>query len=173
MMMNQKCYYFTEGQCEEKLIKALKMKPALIIPGKVRVFNVIQNKLPVSILMTIDPGSIAVLVFDTDVEKTEHLRKNIELLKKVCTNVEILTVAQVLNFEDEIERTTDVNKAQDLTKSKSIAEFKSAVSKMKEIEFRRALKRHNFNVAQLWIRRPQKSFAFLSQDGEVIKMTND
>ena len=42
----KKCIYLTEGECEEKLVKALKVKPSLIAPGKVWKFNVIQNILP-------------------------------------------------------------------------------------------------------------------------------
>jgi hypothetical protein len=41
-----------EGECEEKLIKALKEKPSLLIPGKVKRFNVIQNELKTSHLVT-------------------------------------------------------------------------------------------------------------------------
>lgn len=71
-MINRKCCYFTEGQCEERLVRALKLKPALLIPGKVKTFNVVQNVLPISILMTIEPGSMVVLVFDTDKEEISH-----------------------------------------------------------------------------------------------------
>ena len=62
----KKCIYLTEGECEEKLIKALKEKPSLIAPGKVWKFNVIQNVLPANKLIQFEPGSMAVLVFDTD-----------------------------------------------------------------------------------------------------------
>ena len=34
----RKCIYLTEGECEEKLIKALKEKPSLIVHGKVKKF---------------------------------------------------------------------------------------------------------------------------------------
>ena len=64
--MNRKCIYLVEGECEEKLIKALKEKPSLLIPGKVKRFNVIQNELKTSHLVTFAPGSLVVLVFDTD-----------------------------------------------------------------------------------------------------------
>ena len=47
----KKCIYLTEGECEEKLIRALKERPSLILPGKVKKFNVIQNELPASLLM--------------------------------------------------------------------------------------------------------------------------
>ena len=47
-MENRKCFYLVEGECEEKLLKALKGQPALINPGSVKKFNVIQNEIPAS-----------------------------------------------------------------------------------------------------------------------------
>ncbi|MDY2838724.1 MAG: hypothetical protein SOT60_12445 [Bilifractor sp.] len=169
-MANRKYYYFTEGQCEEKLVKALKLKPALLAPGKVKIFNVVQNVIPISILMTIEPGSAAVLVFDTDKGETDHLKSNINLLKKRCSGVEVLTILQVFNFEDEIERATDVKCAENLTKSKTVDDFKSTVNRMKEAEFRRTLERHQLNMNDLWEKEPPALFQFLSQDSKKIKI---
>ena len=90
-MENKKCFYLVEGECEEKLLKALKAQPALINPGTVKKFNAVQNEIPASRLMSFDPGSRVVLVFDTDTDVTEHLKKNIEMLEKVCSKVEVLT----------------------------------------------------------------------------------
>ena len=58
-----------------------------------------------------------VLLFDTDVEKTDILQKNIDYLKKYASQVKVVNLAQVMNFEDEIDRAADVRKAQGLTKS--------------------------------------------------------
>ena len=58
-----------------------------------------------------------VLVFDTDVEKTDILQKNIDYLKKYASQVKVVNLAQVMNFEDEIARAADARKAQGLTKS--------------------------------------------------------
>ena len=38
-MENRKCFYLVEGECEEKLLKALKGQPALINPGTVKKFT--------------------------------------------------------------------------------------------------------------------------------------
>jgi hypothetical protein len=168
-MDNKKCVFLVEGECEEKLLGALREKPALILPGKVIKYNVIQKELKTSQLMTFSPGSRVVLVFDTDVEETAQLKKNIELLKKQCARVEVLTVAQVLNFEDEIERSTDVVCAQEITKSKSLSDFKRAVSKMKAVEFRRTLTRHKLDLSKLWMKQPPSAFHFVTQDAERIK----
>ncbi len=167
-MENKKCFYLVEGECEEKLLKALKVQPALIKPGSVKKFNVIQNEIPASKLMSFDPGSRVVFVFDTDKDVTEHLKKNIEMIKKVCSKVEVLTIAQVLNFEDEMVRSTDVNKAQELTKSETVSDMKRAVNRMKEVEFRKTLARHRFDLLKLWKERPPKPFSFVKQQAEEI-----
>ena len=168
--MNRKCIYLTEGECEEKLIAALKEEPARLLPGKVKKFNVIQEELKTSQLVTFTPGSMVVLVFDTDVDMTEHLKRNIELLEKRCSGVKVVTVAEVLNFEDELERCTNVTKAQEITKSQSISEFKGAFCRLKPIECRRALERHSIDMKKLWCKAPANSFDFIKQESPKIKI---
>ena len=167
-MDNKKCFYLVEGECEEKLVKALKEKPALIHPGSVKKFNVIQNEIPSSRLMSFDPGSMVVLVFDTDTEVTEQLKKNIEMISGFCHGVKVLTIAQVLNFEDEMVRSTDVRRAMELTKSESISDFKRSVNRMKDAEFRQALKRHKFDISKLWAKKPPKPYSFITQQAKSI-----
>ena len=167
--MNRKCIYLVEGECDEKLIKALKEKPSLLIPGTVKRFNVTQNELKTSHLVTFAPGSLVVLVFDTDKEQTEHLKNNISALTKRCAGVSIVTIAQVLTFEDEIVRCTDVAKAPELTRSQGLNEFKSAVNKMKEADFRSALERHQLDMTKLWVQTPPDSFRFIVQGAAEVK----
>ena len=100
---------------------------------------------------------------------TEHLKKNIAALRERCAGVKVVTIAQVLNFEDEIVRCTDVGKAQELTKSQSVSEFKTAVNKMKEAEFRRALERHKLNMSRLWVQTPPECFSFIVQGADDVK----
>ena len=50
-MNNGKCIYFVEGACEQQLIRVLREKPAKVIPGKIKVFNVIQKLIPKSQLL--------------------------------------------------------------------------------------------------------------------------
>lgn len=82
--MNNNCVYFVEGECEKKFISALKEKPELILPGKVTVHNIVTNYIPKSRLLSISPETIVVFVFDTDVQKTDVLKKNIEYIEKFC-----------------------------------------------------------------------------------------
>ncbi|MCR5775974.1 MAG: hypothetical protein K6G84_00980 [Lachnospiraceae bacterium] len=168
-MDNQRYYYLAEGECEEKLLKALKEKPSLIHPGKVSKFNVIEKVLKPSKLMGFEAGSYVIFVFDTDTSQTTILKKNIELVKSLSFKVEVLTIAQVLNFEDEITYCTDVKKAQELTKSESVNGFKNAVNKMKDAEFRNALKRHKFDITKLWTKKPPKIYGFIKQQSDKVK----
>jgi hypothetical protein len=88
------------------------------------------------------------------------------------SKVEVLTIAQVLNFEDEMERSTDVSKAQDLTKSETVSDMKRAVNRMKDAEFRQALKRHKFDLSKLWTKKPPKAFSFIRQQAEEIRVSD-
>lgn len=169
-MANKRCTYLAEGQCEEKLIRALQEKPGLVLAGRIKHFNAIQDIIPEKRLIQFPPGSTVILVFDTDKAETEHLKQNIELLRQRGLGIEVKTIAQVLNFEDEIERATDVVRAQDLTKSASVSDFKTAVNRMKEADFRNTLKRHKLDMAKLWSEKPPKSFAFVSQDSDDVKV---
>ena len=80
--MNNKCIYYVEGPCEQQLIAALKEAPERLIPGKIKVFNVVQNLIPKSQMLSIQAGTTVVLVFDTDVSQTSNLKKNLELLTR-------------------------------------------------------------------------------------------
>mgnify|MGYP005925665049 CR=1 FL=1 len=55
--MNNKCIYYVEGPCEQQLIAALKEAPERLIPGKIKVFNVVQNLIPKSPMLSIQAGT--------------------------------------------------------------------------------------------------------------------
>lgn len=74
--------YYVEGQDEEKILSVLKTDMQLILPGKVSKFNVVQNKLTRARLMNLRPGTMVVLVFDTDTNNSKILKENIDILKK-------------------------------------------------------------------------------------------
>lgn len=167
-MNYKRCQYIVEGECEEQLINALKVEPILINPGKIKVHNIIQEEIPRRDVNMIKEGTRVVFVFDTDVEKTDILLKNIAHVKKYVSQVKVLLLAQVLNFEDEIARATDVKKAQDLTRSSSVRDFKSAICKMKVDEFRNSLERHHLDVSVLWTKKPLNSFSSVIQNEKSI-----
>lgn len=168
--MNNNCIYYVEGPCEQQLINALKSAPSYILPGKVKSYNVVQKLIPKSEMLGFKPGTIVILVFDTDVTETKFLTKNVELLKKYCSKVKIVYLAQVLNFEDELVRCTDVKRVTELTQSKSVANFKTDFCKMKTDACRAMLERHSIKVNMLWTTLVKGEFSFVEQNGETIKI---
>ncbi len=168
--MNDKCIYYVEGPCEEQLISALKEAPRKLIPGKIKIFNVIQNLIPKSQMLSIQAGTIVVFVFDTDVDITAKLKKNIELLERYCGKVKIIYLPQVLNLEDELVRCTNVKVVTDLTKSCSVSNFKKDFCKMSVKDCRLMLERHKLDCSKLWTTKVPSSYMFLKQNVSQIKI---
>ena len=170
-MNYKKCVYFVEGPCEEKLINALnKVQPYLLNPGKPNVHNVVQELIPRNTIIRIPQGTTVVFVFDTDIEKTDILKRNIEHVKTYVGQVKLVNIAEVWNFEDELVRATDVTRVQDFTKSASVKDFKADFCRMKNENCRNALKRHHFDFSKLWVTKPPKSFSFIKQGVEKIRV---
>lgn len=169
--MNNKCIYYVEGPCEQQLISALKEAPEKLIPGKVKVFNVVQNLIPKSQMLSIQPGTTIAFVFDTDVEQTSKLKKNIELLGRYCGKLKIVFLPQVLNLEDELVKSTDVKSVTELTKSNSIKNFKTDFCKMKSKDYRAMLERHTLDCSKLWITRTPDAFEFVELNSSQVKIT--
>ena len=168
--MNSKCIYYVEGPCEQQLITALKEQPARLIPGKIKVFNVIQNLIPKSQMLSIQPGTMIVLAFDTDVPHTATLKKNIELLKRYCGKIQIIYLAQVLRLEEELVRCTDVKTVVELTKSNSVKNFKTDFCKMKQKECRVMLERHKLDLNKLWTTKRPTEISFVEINGDKVKI---
>lgn len=168
--MNQKCIYYVEGPCEQQLISALKENPANLIPGKIKVFNVVQNLIPKSQMLTIQSGTTVALAFDTDVPQTEILRKNVELLKRYCGRPRIIFMPQVLNLEDELTRCTDVKAVVELTRSNSIKNFKTDFCRLKIKDCRAMLERHKLESEQLWMAKVPEEFVFVENNSSQIKI---
>ena len=169
--MNNKCIYYVEGPCEQQLVAALKESPSKLIPGKVKVYNFVQNLIPKSQMLSIQSGTTVVLAFDTDVEQTTNLKKNLELLNRYCGKLHIVFLPQVLNLEDELVRCTDVKSVIELTKSKGIRNFKTDFCKLKTKECRTMLERHGLKIEQIWSTKVPEVFSFAESNSDQIKLT--
>ena len=170
-MNYKKCLYFVEGPCEKQLIDALnKQRPYKLAPGKVIIQNPVHELISRNTITSLSPGTQVVFVFDTNVEKTDILLKNIRHVKDYVSQVMIVHLAQVLNFEDELVRASDLKKAQELTRSASVSDFKTAFCKMKAAACRSALERHHLDVGKLWITTPPEKFSFIKQESGKVKL---
>jgi len=168
--MNNNCVYFVEGDCEEKLINALKKKPELILPGKVVLHNLIQEIIPNSRLIAITPKTKVVFVFDTDVDKTDILKKNIDKISRYCQNAKVIFLPQVLNLEDELVRCTDVSEVKEITRSKSNSNFKGDFCKLTDA--RLTLTKHHLDILSLWTSNPPEPFTFVPRTVSKLKRFN-
>ena len=141
-------HYFVEGEDDAKVINILKTDLRLIIPGKVQVFNVMQEKITNPRLMSLKADTIVILVFDTDVGETDTLLENIKTLKKAQNVKDVFCITQVKNLEDELIRSCDIKQIKDLTGSKSNGDFKRDM--LKDNTFDQKLQRHDFDFDIFW-----------------------
>lgn len=142
-------HYFVEGPDEEKILNILKTELQLIRPGKVQVFNVVEQKFTKPRFMSIKDGTTVVLVFDTDTGKISTLLDNIIFLKRIKSITEILCVTQVRNLEDELKRSCNITQIKELTGSRTNDEFKHDL--LKANNFSRKLLKAGFDFEKFWV----------------------
>lgn len=138
--------YFIEGPDEKTLIKALQVPPAKEAPGKIDVFNVVQNEIKFSEIAKLDEDTV-VFVCDTDAGNQNVLQKNISL---VSSYKKLILWRQVRNLEEMLVRATDIKDVRTLTKSKTKREFKSDFRCMERSYLRKKLEEHKIDINKLW-----------------------
>ena len=158
-------HYFVEGENERKLIEAIKNK--YLYSGKVKIINTIQNKVPNSILRTLERETLVVLVFDTDVEKIDILDENIRLITNSNNVKDVICIPQIKNLKDELIYSTNINKIVDLLESKSKKDFKNDFNNCKNLL--KKLEEKEFKISKLWSRNAVDIYKKYKNDSEVIK----
>lgn len=103
-----------------------------IVAGKVEVFNIIQSPLSRMRAAMLQRGTIVILVYDTDVWKTDTLERNVKILKESGVSA-IYHVQSLQNFEDEIVYATSLQDINDFFHTSRHGEFKSAFIAHKDI----------------------------------------
>ena len=159
--------YYVEGECEEKLINTLKSELMVVKTGKVQVFNVIEKEITNARLITLRPGTMVVLIFDTDTGNIETLNKNINKLSKCSSVVDLVLIPQVKNLEDEIVNSCVIRSIKELLGSRSNEEFKSDFIKVTNLAGK--LKSKSFNINLIWNRNPGAPYQDIINQAEKIK----
>lgn len=152
-------HYFVEDETERKLIETIKNKH--LYSGKIKIINIIQNKIPNSILKTLERETVVVLVFDTDVEKIDILDENIRLIMRSNNVKDVICILQIKNLEDELIYSTKII---DLLESKSKKDFKNDSNNCKNLL--KKLEEKEFKISKLWSRNAVDIYI---NDSEVIK----
>lgn len=159
--------YYVEGECEQKLIEELKIYE-MVIPGKVSVFNAVQNHFKNAQLMQLKRETTVILVFDTDKNDYDVLIENIEYLKNYPTIKEVWIVPQIRNLEDELIYSTDIKTIKQFIPSKSKSDFKRDFRAEKRIMEK--LNKHNFRMEKLWCRDYSSEKRAFINDGRKLKL---
>lgn len=143
--------YYVEGEDEKKLIEVLKAME-MIRPGKVQTLNVIEREIANARLMSIQPGTMVVLVFDTDTGYTHILAKNLKKLEKCVAVSETVTIPQVPDLEQELVRSCDIKRVTELLGSRSRKDFKGDLIRVTNLAAK--LREHHFNIQEFWNKKP-------------------
>lgn len=148
--MANKYFYFVEGECEQAFINELKKKKEpKIKPGKVKIFNVVNQLLSPREIRVIDKDYHIIFVYDIDVANIEILNKNINLLKKYNFK-NVHHIQSINSFEDELVYSTSLTKINEMFNTKSVEEFKSKFIKQKNLYVK--LKEINYDNNKMWSR---------------------
>ncbi len=162
--------YFVEGDDEKKLVNTLKNDLKVIVSGKVQILNVIQNIISDMIIRTFKPGTIVVLIFDTDTNSVDILNKNIAKLKKQCNVSKVITIPQVNNLEDELLYSCNIREITELLNSRSVSNFKSDLIHITNLDVK--LRQHAFNINRIWSKNPQPPYDNIINEAYKIKTNN-
>ena len=159
--------YVVEGETEKRLIEALKTDLRIIYPGKIRIFNVTQERIKEGLFMSCGQRVSFALVFDTDRVGVMRLKDNLEIMRKLSNCQEVICIPQVKNLEEELEYACNLRDVRILTKSQSITDFKRDFLRLKDIG--RVLSANNFNIAQMWSHDAVGEYAEIKNESYKIK----
>jgi len=159
--------YYVEGEDERKLLSVLKTEMGLIVPGKIEVFNVVQEEITAIRLMQLKKGTTVILVFDTDEGNVSVLSKNIKILSKCPEVKHVICIPQVNNLEDELIRSCNIKQIKELLGSKSNKDFKHDL--IVEKNLRKKLLANGFNIHEFWNKNPENRYKGINNDANGVK----
>ncbi len=164
-MKSKYVQYYVEGEDEKKFIDTLKTKLRVIRPGKVQKLNPVSQVVTDMRLRALAPGTMAVLVFDTDAGNPDILKENIKLLEACVSVSEIVLIPQVPNLEGELLRSCNIRS---LLNSKSRKEFKSDIIRVTNLENK--LRQHQFNINLFWCGSPTPPYQDFENQAAKVKL---
>ena len=167
-MKTQYILYYVEGEDEEKLLNTLKSEMLAIKPGKVQILNVVEQQITKARLMSIRPGTMVVLVFDTDTGNVAILNENMRVLENCAAVSKIITIPQVRNLEEELVRSCNIRKIKELLNSKSNSEFKKDIIKVTNL--RSKLIEHQFDIDCFWTANPPAPYQHITNEAQEVKL---
>ena len=166
-MKIERFQYYVEGPDDKKVVDTLKSKMGLIKPGKVDVLNVVTEKITDMRLRTLSPGTIVVLVFDTDAGNRDILDMNLQTLKNNNRVKEVVIIPQVSKLEDELVRSCNIRQIKELLNSQTNEEFKRDVIRVTNLDAK--LRQHKFDINSFWATTPTQPYQDIPNQAERVK----
>lgn len=163
--------YYVEGEDERTLITSLKSELKVIHPGTVKILNLVNHKITNYERMQLTKDTIAVFVFDTDVEQLEQLEENISILKKTKRDrslKDFIFILQVPNLEGELLRSCNISRIREFLNSKTDSDFKTDMAQAKGLHY--TLKRHSFDIDKFWCTAPRNCFSQYENSAHKVKL---
>ena len=160
--------YYVEGDDDKKVIDTLKTQMGLVKPGKVQVLNVVAEEITDLRLRALSPGTMVVLVFDTDAGNRDILDTNIQKIKDCKAVTEVVTIPQVPKLEVELVRSCNIKQIKELLNSKTNEEFKRDVLRVTNLEAK--LREHMFNIDRFWSATPTQPYQNIPNEAAKVKL---
>lgn len=167
-MKIQTVQYYVEGDDEKKLVNTLKNTMKVIAPGKLQKLNVLQDLIKDAHLRPLKHGTAVVLIFDTDTNNVEILKRNIKKLKDCSYISSVITIPQVPNLEGELIRSCNIRQITELLNSRSAKDYKSDLIRITNLHSK--LEEHNFDINKFWSQKPEVPYQDISNDSDKIKL---
>ena len=161
--------YYVEGENEERLLHTLKTDLRVILPGKVQKFNVIEREFTAARLRPLRPGTMTVLIFDTDTGKLDFLNRNLAILRSCRAISDIVTIPQVHNLEEELVRSCAIREIRELLGSRSNSEFKSDLIRVSNLA--KKLREHHFCIEKFWAGVPTYPYSAIPNQAAKVKLS--
>lgn len=167
-MKSKYVQYYVEGADDKKIVDTLKTKMGLVKTGKVDILNVATERITDLRLRTLSPGTMVVLVFDTDSGNKEILEKNIQKLRSSQVVTEVITIPQVPKLEMELVRSCDIRQIKELLNSKTNEDFKRDVLRVTNVEAK--LQEHKFDIDCFWAATPKQPYQDIPNESAKVKL---
>lgn len=168
MPAQRKTIYLVEGEDEKKIVQMLISDFRFVRPGKVYVMNILQRKVTKARAATWGENVSVILIFDTDVMRTNIFDQNLAMLKKLSNVRETIFIPQVLNLEDELLRASKIKHIRAITKSRTDGEWKGDLIRRTNLQKR--FIEIGFDIDKFWNTSPRGMYQDISNQSNKIRI---
>ena len=162
--------YYVEGECEKNLLKSFMYVDGYHFqPGRVSVFNFINQEFPLIKARSIPRGSKIAIAIDTDVKRIDLLKHNLKMLERHADipKKDIVFLMSKDNLEEELLfACSSLSRISQLFNTNGKAEFKKQFASHQDLHHK--LLGVGFDPRKMWTRVPDPPFDIFTNGGKKI-----